>query len=100
MSRCLSVCASVHVIFFKRGSEKRPLKELFSSESKQAGKQAGKQASKQASKETSKEAGRQLSRQASNQAGKHLGGIQLEPCPVGACFLTGLKRGRMKMFPV
>jgi len=33
--------------------------------------------------QASKQAIRQ---QVSNHAGKHLGGIQSEPCPVGACF--------------
>ena len=35
---------------------------------------------------SSTQASKQESKQASNQAGKHLGGIQSEPCPVEACF--------------
>ena len=61
--------------------------------SKQSSMHASKKLSKQADKQGSKQASKlqvykQAIKQESKQAIKHLGGIQLEPCPGGACLFN------------
>ena len=68
-----------------RQASKKASKKAGKQAGKQAGRQAIKQAGKQAGKKASRQASKQAGEQASNEAGKHLGGIQSEPCPVGAC---------------
>ena len=61
------------------------IKQVTLRQAKWLGKQTGKQAGEQAGEQAGKQAGKQAVKQVGKQADKHLEGIQMEPCPVGAC---------------